>query len=164
MTPEALLGAAEFLVSPTHGTPSRARIRRSISTAYYSLFTALTAEVARPYRGEAKVNARRLVEHGKARPVCDKLEEGKVPWSTRGSDSDLREFATRFVRLYLSRQRADYDHTYEPNKNDAQKAITDARNGIRSLKTARTNNPDQVKMMCVAILATDTQRKYMKPQ
>ena len=71
VTPEALLDAAELLVSPTHGTPSRARIRRSISTAYYSLFTALTAEVARPYRGEAKVNARRLVEHGKARTVCE---------------------------------------------------------------------------------------------
>ena len=74
MTPEGLLEAAEALVPPGRGRPSRARIRRSISTAYYALFTAFTAEVARPYRRNVKTTARRLVEHGKARSVCDTLK------------------------------------------------------------------------------------------
>ena len=143
MTPEGLLEAAEALVPPGRGRPSRARIRRSISTAYYALFTAFTAEVARPYRRDVKVFARRLVEHGKARSVCDTLK------GNNRCDNNLREFAKRFVLLHLSRQRADYDHTYEPDKSDAQEAIELARYGIDYLTEARTTNPDQVQTMCV---------------
>ena len=57
---------------------------------------------------------------------------------------------------------ADYDHTYEPDKIDAEKAIERARTGIDCLSQARTTNPDQVQMMCVNIIASDTQRKHMR--
>ena len=158
MTPEGLLEAAEALVPPGRGRPSRARIRRSISTAYYALFTAFTAEVARPYRRNVKATARRLVEHGKARSVCDTLK------GNNRCDPNLREFAKRFVRLYLSRQRADYDHTYEPDKSDAQEAIERAQNGINYLSEARTTSPDQVQRMCIETIASDSQRKYIARQ
>ena len=158
MTPEGLLEAAEALVPPGRGRPSRARIRRSISTAYYALFTAFTAEVARPYRRNVKATARRLVEHGKARSVCDTLK------GNNRCDSNLREFAQRFVRLYLSRQRADYDHTYEPDKSDAQEAIERARYGINYLSEARSTSPDQVQRMCIETIASVTQRKHMARQ
>ena len=158
MTPEGLLDAAEALVPPGRGRPSRARIRRSISTAYYALFTAFTAEIARPYRRNVKATARRLVEHGKARSVCETLKG-----NNRGDDN-LREFAKRFVLLYLSRQRADYDHTYEPDKSDAQEAIERARYAIDYLSQARTTCPDRVQMMCVTTIASDTQRKHMSRQ
>ena len=158
MTPEGLLEAAEALVPPGRGRPSRARIRRSISTDYYALFTAFTAEVARPYRRNVKATARRLVEHGKVRTVCDNLK------GNNRCDSNLREFAQRFVRLYLSRQRADYDHTYEPDKSDAQEAIERARYGINYLSEARSTSPDQVQRMCIETIASDTQRKHMARQ
>ena len=88
-----------------------------------------------------------------------------MPWSTSGNcDCNLQEFAKRFVLLYLSRHRADYDHTYEPDKNDAQDAIKHARYGSRYLAMARTTNSDQVQMMCVAIIASDTQRRHMVRQ
>ena len=158
MTPEGLLEAAEALVPPGRGRPSRARIRRSISTAYYALFTALTAEVARPYRRNVRATARRLVEHGKARSVCETLK------GNNRCDPNLREFANRFVRLYLSRQRADYDHTYEPDKSDAQEAIERALYGINYLSEARTTSPDQVQRMCIDTIASDTQRKHIARQ
>lgn len=158
MTPEGLLEAAKALVPPGRGRPSRARIRRSISTAYYALFTAFTAEVARPYRRNVKATARRLVEHGKARSVCETLK------GNNRCDGNLREFSKRFVLLYLGRQRADYDHTYEPDKSDAQEAIELARYGIEYLAGARTTSPDQVQMMCITTIASDTQRKHMARQ
>ena len=158
MTPEGLLEAAEALVPPGRGRPSRARIRRSISTAYYALFTAFTAEVARPYRRGVKAPARRLVEHGRARSVCETLKR------SGRADTNLREFAKRFVPLYLSRQRADYDHTYEPDKSDAQEAIERARYGINFLSRARATSPDQVQMMCIETIASDAQRKHIARQ
>ncbi len=72
--------------------------------------------------------------------------------------------AQRFVRLYLSRQRADYDHTYEPDKSDAQEAIERARYGINYLSEARSTSPDQVQRMCIETIASDTQRKHMARQ
>lgn len=156
MTPEGLLEAAEALIPPGTGLPSRERIRRSISSSYYALFTALTAEFARPYRQHVQAAARRLVEHGKARSACNTLIGGS------SCDANLREFAVQFVHLHLIRQRADYDHTYEPDKIDAEKAIERARTGIDCLSQARTTNPDQVQMMCVNIIASDTQRKQMR--
>ena len=154
MTPEGLLKAAEVLVPPGPGRPSRSRVRRAISTAYYALFTALTAEVARPYRRNVKFSARRLVEHGKARSVCRTLRRDS-------SCAQLREFAGQFVSLYVIRLRADYDHTYEPDKSDAENAIEQARSGIAYLSQARTANPDQVQSMCVRIIASDAQRRHM---
>ena len=156
MTPEGLLEAAEALVPPGTGLPSRDRIRRSISSSYYALFTALTAEFARPYRPNMQAAARRLVEHGKARSACNILI------GDSRCDANLREFAKQFMRLHLIRQRADYDHTYEPDKIDAEKAMERARTGIDCLSRARTTSPDQVQMMCVNIIASDTQRKYMR--
>lgn len=158
MTPDGLLEAAEALVPPGPGRPSRARSRRSISTAYYALFAAFTAEVARPYRRDVKATARRLVEHGKAGSVCDTLK------GSSRADPNLREFAKRFVPLYLSRQRADYDDTYEPDKSDAQEAIERARNGIDYLSQARTTSPDQVQRMCIETIASDAQRKHIARQ
>jgi hypothetical protein len=99
-----------------------------------------------------------LVEHGKARSVCDTLK------GNNRCDNNLREFAKRFVLLHLSRQRADYDHTYEPDKSDAQEAIELARYGIDYLTEARTTNPDQVQTMCVTTIASNTQRKHMARQ
>ena len=137
--------------------PSGARVRRAISTAYYALFTALTAEVARPFRRNVKSSVRQLVEHGKARLVCITLRKNR-------SCSQLSEFARRFETLYVIRLRADYDHTYEPDKSDAESAIKQARFGIECLSRARAENPDQVQIMCVSILATDVQRKQIGQQ
>ena len=79
-------------------------------------------------------------------------------------DANLREFARRFLDLWLRRQRADYDHTYEPKKSEAHEAANDARSGIQCLTRARAANPDQVQMMCVTIIASNAQRKHMGQQ
>lgn len=149
---------AEALVPPGPDRPSQSRIRRSISSSYYALFTKLTAEFARPYLPSVRAAARRLIEHGKARSVCAALEVDIH------CDANLREFATRFLLLGLRRQRADYDHTFDPDKSEAYNAIYQARAGIEYLSRARVENPDQVQMMCVKIVATDAQRKQIGQQ
>lgn len=159
--PNGLLKVAEDLVRPKKGQPSQARIRRSISTSYYALFTALSLEIARPFSGEADGMARRLVEHGAARSVCEDLRnQGKIPWlsGTPACDQSLLDFAQHFVELQESRISADYDHFYKPAKRDALNAISAARRGLSNLESARKTKKDQLQAICVAIIAKDRRR------
>ncbi|MCQ3809477.1 MAG: hypothetical protein KTV68_02870 [Acidimicrobiia bacterium] len=159
--PKGLLKVAEDLVRPIKGQPLQARLRRSISTAYYSLFTALTNVISDPYQGEAKNMAKRLVEHGAARSVCKELlDQRKVPWlsGTPACDPSLLDFAEQFVDLQKSRMIADYDHNYKPAKRDALDAISAARQGLINLESARKTSKDQLQAVCVAMIAKDRKR------
>ena len=159
--PKGLLKVAEDLVRPTKGQPLQAALRRSISTAYYSLFAALANEISRPYQGEAKNMAKRLVEHGGARGVCKELlGQRKVPWlsGTPSCDPDLLDFAEQFVDLQKSRLMADYDHNYKPAKRDALDAISAAKQGVADLESVRKTSKDQLQAVCVAMIAKDRTR------
>ena len=159
--PHGLLKVAEDLVRPIKGQPSQPRLRRCISTAYYALFTALSLEIARPFSGEARGMARRLVDHGAARSVCEDLgKQGKIPWltGTPTCDQSLLDFARHFIELQESRISADYDHFYKPDKRDALKAIGAARRGLSDLESARQDKKDQLQAVCVAMIAKDRRR------
>ncbi|MYC29641.1 MAG: hypothetical protein F4X65_06065 [Chloroflexi bacterium] len=111
-----LLRTATFLanyVDPTDldGRPSEANLRRSVSTAYYAAFHALSQSCADtlvgPYSEDSNeeywVAAYRTLEH---RQVKNKLNNGER--MTRFSDQ-VRDFAKRLGDLQDSRHRADYD-------------------------------------------------------
>lgn len=156
MTPANLPAAAKHLLPVGPGRPNHAMLRRSISTAYYALFAALREEVARPYSAQAKPAAWRLPAHGAANDVCQNLVNRRsIPWmeGTPGCNADLLDFAENFLEVQAARHLADYDYGYAPKKSDTKVILGRARDGVRSLESARRTDPEQVQVVCVAMSA-----------
>ena len=165
MKPDSMLECALRLVPVGPGRPDHAMLRRSISTAYYALFAALRQEAARPYSGEAQIAAWRLPSHGAARDVCAVLARSRhFPWMEGKPlcSHDLIDFAENFLALQAGRHSADYDFSYAPSKPDTEVLLVRASDGIRSLESARKTAPDQVQVMCLAMLANPSVRKHMR--
>lgn len=147
MKPEDLVEVAKHLCPATPGRPPHAFLRRSISTAYYAAFTALSIEASRPYAADVRLAAVRLIEHGSARDVCNTIANRRVvPWlaGQPACAGVLSQFAEDFEALQLSRHRADYDHTFRPTKSDAILAIARAERAMGSLQAARSACPEQL--------------------
>jgi hypothetical protein len=161
-----LLRVAIQLCPNTPGRPSRAVIRRTISTAYYAAFHAISDEVARPYRRAVQPTARRLLEHGQANDVAVTLwRRGTVPWlpGAPACDPHLLRFAEAFTDLQTARQQADYNLNIAPTKAEATEAIEQAERVLRALEAARGGSPDQLQAVCAAMVASSATRKRMMP-
>lgn len=159
-----LLIVANDLCPTRAGRPSHAYLRRSISTSYYAVFHALTEEVARPYKGDVRPTARRMLDHGSARDVLTGLAKGgQVVWlSGRPACSPhLKQFAEDFEYLQLARHQADYDLAYTPRKADASIAMDRARRAVGDLDAVRRYCPEQLQAMCVAMIAAPNLRRRL---
>jgi len=108
-----LLKVGEHLAKqPKRGRPSQAKLRRSVSSAYYALFHALLLLAANQLVGSSPQKRQTLawakiyrsVEHGKARNCCVEVAKGRWPAS-----QDLQRFAAAFTSLQADRFDADYD-------------------------------------------------------
>ena len=86
-----------------------------------------------------------------------------MPWLEGNPQchTDPVSVAKAFIDVYLERRLADYDYTHTPNKGDTLKAIEQARNGIRRLKRARGKCPEQLDIVCVAMIAGARTRRRM---
>ena len=69
--------------------------------------------------------------------------------------------ANAYLDLNVQRRLADYDYTHIPNKDDTLKAIDHAKIGIGSLKKARDRCPEQLDIVCVAMIASGSTRRRM---
>lgn len=159
-----LLRVANQLCPHAPGRPSRAVIRRTISTAYYAAFHAISDEVARPYRRTIQPTARRLLDHGQAYDVATTLLRRRmVPWlpGAPACDAHLIRFAEAFTRLQTARHEADYDLTSAPTKAEAADAIEQAERVFDALEVARSGSPDQLQAVCAAMVANPATRKRM---
>ena len=166
MTPADLLAAATHLLPAGPGRPNRAMLRRSISTAYYAMFAALREEVARPFSSQAKPAAWRLLAHSAANDVCQDLVNRRIiPWmeGTPRCNGDLLDFAENFLVVQAARHLADYGYGYVPKKSETKVILRRARDGVRSLESARTADPEQLQVMCVAMSASQSVRRRMRP-
>lgn len=129
------------------------------------MFAALREEVARPYSPQAKPAAWRLLAHGAANDVCQGLvNRGTIPWmeGTPGCNADLLDFAENFLEVQAARHLADYDYGYAPKKSDTKVILERARDGVRSLESARRTDPEQVQVVCVAMSAPQNVRRRMR--
>ena len=108
---DELLEQARHLANRERRRPKQASLRRAVSAAYYALFHALSAEVARPYRLRVRPSARRLLDHGKAKQAAAKV--GKNGLGTLSGSppcpGSLRQVADDFVVLQKDRHDADYN-------------------------------------------------------
>lgn len=163
LQPAEFLDAARLLVSSSSSYPSDARIRRAISTAYYSIFhSCLTcaaerfvgpANASQPayaliYRGFNHAQMKRLCEEVDRSPMKTKLaEQLKKP----DVHAELRAFATNFVLLQQLRHMADYDPQVSLLVSDAEDAILAADEGIKALLRA----PEDDRTDFLALLLTN---------
>ena len=127
------------------------------------MFVALTIEASFHYPdGTAKNAVRRLVSHTAARAACrDLAKSGSVRWlhGNPRCHPELLAFANGFDSLHLLRHLADYDPEYSCTKLDTVTALGRAEAAIEALFSARQHCPEQLDILCVAVLADDRSRK-----
>lgn len=146
MNPADLIRIARYLASTGTGVgigrPSRADLRRAVSTTYYALFHALAECCANTLIGATPRNRSqqawrqtyRALDHRHAKEQCSRLEINRFP-------QEIQAFATSFADLQNQRHTADYDPY--PNqsstffyRHDVLKLITEAEQAISSLNSA----------------------------
>jgi hypothetical protein len=109
------------LAAPTaKGARKEARIRRSISTAYYAAFNALQHHVANAFVGKSLYGTPpfsrvfRSIDHKTVRAACNRVADkgkGQIISKDLGVDliaPELVSFAESFIALHEAREKADY--------------------------------------------------------
>ena len=135
MSPHDLMDAARALAD--HASPTQARLRRAVSTAYYAMFHSLAASAADLFIGTVRSPAwhriYRALEHGRARSGC---QQGQV---MREFPEEIRDFARAFVVLQKARQQADYALDADAyQKSDVLGHIASAELAINGFEQADT--------------------------
>lgn len=138
--------AEEEARAASAGAPRQARLRRSISTAYYSVFHALLGIVARKFvpgvHWKSRVLFYRSLEHGRTRDRCKRLGQNPLPqeeqafFGWKSFPEELRSFSRTFVDLQELRHQADYDPDTTFTIHEAQEAANNARDAINNLRAA----------------------------
>ena len=130
-----LIEAARALTEAGGAPPTQARLRRTVSTAYYAMFHTLAASAADLFIGTERNPAwhrtYRALEHGKAKSAC---RQGQT---MREFPVEVRDFARAFVVLQIKRQQADYAldaPAYE--KSDVLRRIASAEQAISRFEHA----------------------------
>ncbi|HEX3486661.1 MAG TPA: hypothetical protein VHT51_16500 [Micropepsaceae bacterium] len=146
--PNQLLGVARLLaMPPRRGAPQQAKLRRSISSAYYALFHHLlesaTIELIGANRRQPSYGiVYRSFEHADLRKSCAQVQlpilakevQKAVGFASFGPD--IRECATFFVELQQARHEADYNPVARISLSDARGAIAKAEGAIAALDRA----------------------------
>ena len=135
VSPHDLIEVARTLAESGHASPTQARLRRAVSTAYYAMFHCLAASAADLFIGTVRSPAwhrtYRALEHGRARSACRQAQ------TMPEFPAEIRDFAKAFVVLQIERQKADYaldTPTYQ--KSDVRDHIASVELAIRQFEQA----------------------------
>ena len=147
--------AAQLAEAPARGAPQQARLRRSISTAYYALFHRLVAGAADLLVGaNARGTQRYLVvyrsfEHKRMADACRQTLTGSLR-TEAGTlfDPTIQGCASAFVELQENRHEADYDPTLRIALSDAKTAVAKAQAAITMLN----NSPEPERLLFLTFL------------
>lgn len=130
-----------------NGGASQARLRRTISTAYYSLFHLLieSAGAAVADRPELARTVGRSLAHGEMLKVARWFEVGSGglpaflhdPYAPHSAPvtAEIMKVASAFVLLLKERQAADYDSTRTYSQADADDLVEETRQAFAAWKT-----------------------------
>jgi hypothetical protein len=146
--PRQLIGVARlFAAPPRRGARQQAKLRRSISSAYYALFhhlieSATTELIGADRRQPSYGIVYRSFEHGDLRKAC---AQAQLPTLSKELEKavgfprfgvDIHECATFFVELQQARHEADYNPTAKSSLSDTRSAIAKAEGAIAALSRA----------------------------
>ena len=149
-----LLEAARQLLTRTEGQRGKlpsARVRRSISTAYYALFHFLLDEAALKIVGAGnglRIRRRlfiRAITHSGMRLAIDKIQgqainESLAPFfgSTEIAPRFARNLAKAFADAHGKRQSADYDLNEPLTESDARRLVARVQRVIEEWREAQS--------------------------
>ncbi|HUZ67206.1 MAG TPA: hypothetical protein VMU56_06040 [Beijerinckiaceae bacterium] len=128
---EDLLNLAEELSRREQGRPKQVSLRRSVATAYYAIFHALTKLCADQLVGATKpwlayTPIYRMLDHGAARRVFERVR--------RDSDAELARIGLFFVTLHEARTIADYSPEPFPlSRQDVCDIVQESRDIVRTI-------------------------------
>ena len=135
---------------------SHAALRRSVSTAYYSLFHLLIEEAAERWQGStaAKAGLERAFTHAVMKDIS--LQFANPRWTDwQGSVHDvpvaLRRVARTFVDLQADRHGADYNKTRVWTATEVARAVSTADDAFTSWQSIRTHAIAGDYLLCMLI-------------
>jgi uncharacterized protein (UPF0332 family) len=171
---EDLLEVADLLLERPKGKTGKlpqARIRRSISSAYYALFHFLLDEVGKKVVGtDGGLSQRRrilarTIAHRAAKTALEKIRGASIdsavadffnsriagaPWP---APPFARNFANAFIDAQAKRHEADYDLNQSPGQADARLMISRARRAIADWNAANGDIESDFKhSLCVLVI------------
>jgi uncharacterized protein (UPF0332 family) len=169
-----LFDAAERLLRRPNerGRLSRARVRRSVSTVYYTLFHFLLEEIARRIVGthndllERRRILMRTITHKGIKTTLEKVRGNAIHESVAGylkpvgaaagqarPPAFIRSFANAFIDAQDKRHEADYDLNETPDEEDARVLADRVKNAIDAWRAATGDADRDFKhALCVLML------------
>jgi uncharacterized protein (UPF0332 family) len=146
---------AEARLRIASSSPSQAALRRAVSDAYYALFHAIGAEIARPYPPAVQAGAKRMLDHVKAKKMANWIKGNKIlPALSKVAvcPAVLYPIANNFCLLQEARHVADYDERQIIDYNEVDSLITRAEESIAALAAARVQCPDELYAFVLSLL------------
>lgn len=129
-----LLTQAEELSKWDPKRPRQANLRRSVSSAYYSLFHLLSSEAgsAISIGSELRPLVQRALQHAVMRQACKSFGGGTLPTFLRaaapaGLSENLKQLARIFIELQQARHEADYNVSKRFLRKEVQVLLSQAR-------------------------------------
>lgn len=168
-----LLAQAELLAKKEPRRPQEASIRRSISTAYYSLFHFLIEEAtglllgAGPKDEEFRHLLARAAVHGTMKKACQEFIKPSLstPFGTvfnglnATGTEELKTVSKVFVNLQEKRHVADYNVSATLNKATALWCVSEAGDAFRAWRTVKAANRRKAVFFSVLLFQYDTLSK-----
>ena len=154
--PTELWQVARLLLGVDGSTASEEQLRRSISTAYYSVFHAVSGKIADQLVGKdhrttaAYALVYRSLDHRRMKTVCRAVDADRLPAKYAAAlkcdavSSTWRDFAATFVTLQDRRHSADYDPHMAVDLDGAMRLCLEARFARLLLYKAATDLVDPV--------------------
>ena len=150
------------------GRPDAATLKRSISTAYYSVFSLLVHAAASMLAGngserkELRGYVARAFDHYEMAEACKgfaggNLNKGLKPCLQLPISTNLKDIAATFQSLRQSRHDADYNILQRPKKTDARQAVRDAERVFKLWENIKGS--EEARLFLLALLLDERDKK-----
>jgi uncharacterized protein (UPF0332 family) len=163
--PGQLLSQAHHLATKESKRPQQVSLRRAVSTAYYALFHFLIDECCRIWIGAGppahtiRTTLARAFEHGRMAKACEAFNvpilagqpfKGKFAQSGIAVPQELRTIARTFLRLQERRHQADYDRTFQLDRQNVLSLINQVEQALSNWE--RIRNEPAVRLFLLSLL------------
>jgi uncharacterized protein (UPF0332 family) len=168
--PQNLLALCETILVRENqvGRPDAATLKRSISTAYYSVFSLLVHAAASMLAGngserkELRGYVARAFDHYEMAEACKgfaggNLNKGLKPCLQLPISTNLKDIAATFQSLRQSRHDADYNILQRPKKTDARQAVRDAERVFKLWENIKGS--EEARLFLLALLLDERDKK-----